>query len=57
MSYQITEKCGVCGSCKVECPQDAIESGTPYTINQENCIQCGVCQLICPEDSITIVND
>jgi NAD-dependent dihydropyrimidine dehydrogenase PreA subunit len=57
MAYKITEKCELCGSCKVECPQAAIESGTPYKINQESCIDCGACEAICPARAIITTND
>lgn len=57
MAYKISEKCELCGSCKVECPQSAIESGTPYKINQESCIECGACEAICPARAIIITND
>jgi NAD-dependent dihydropyrimidine dehydrogenase PreA subunit len=52
MAYKITTKCELCGACKSECPQEAIESGAPYRIDAEGCIDCGACEAVCPAGAI-----
>jgi ferredoxin len=53
MAYKISaEKCVACGSCASECPQNAINPGTPYRIDAEKCIDCGACETGCPEQAI-----
>jgi len=53
MAYKITEKCTACGTCKPECPVEAISEGQPhYKIDPEKCIDCGACASVCPENAI-----
>lgn len=52
MPYIITDQCSECGSCKDQCPVDAIAEGSPYTINQEICSECGACVDTCPIGAI-----
>ena len=53
MSHKITEKCTACGSCKSECPVEAISEGDPiYKIDAEKCIDCGACVPVCPVEAI-----
>lgn len=53
MTHKITDKCTACGSCKPECPVEAISEGDPkYTIDAEKCIDCGACVSVCPSDAI-----
>ena len=55
MAYQITEKCARCGTCKDQCPQEAIsagEAGKPYKIDADLCVDCGACESSCPESAI-----
>ncbi|MFP4013749.1 MAG: DUF362 domain-containing protein [Chitinispirillaceae bacterium] len=52
MAYKITEECLACGSCLPECPVEAIEEGTPYTINASKCTDCGACAESCPVEAI-----
>lgn len=41
MAYLITEKCIACGSCELECPNDAISEGeTYYEIDPSKCCEC-----------------
>ncbi len=51
-SYRITAPCSGCGACLPSCPQNCIETGSPYRIIQENCLHCGNCYEICPENAI-----
>ena len=48
----ITDDCTECGVCAEECPQKAIDEGTPYVIRQENCLHCGRCVEECPAEII-----
>jgi len=50
--YEITEQCIGCGTCKKNCPQNAIEEGLPYGIQQEHCLHCGNCAEHCPVKAI-----
>ncbi|RKY37374.1 MAG: ferredoxin [Candidatus Omnitrophota bacterium] len=52
MAYKINESCVSCGTCEPECPVEAIQSGTPYTIDPEKCINCGACATVCPVNAI-----
>lgn len=51
--FVITHECSQCGICAGECPQKAIDEGTPYVIRQENCLHCGRCIEVCPFAAIT----
>jgi len=48
----ITDACIGCGQCQEVCPEDAIEEGSPYWINESRCLECGMCSEICPEDAV-----
>lgn len=53
MAYVIGDKCVACGTCKDNCPADAISEGDQYSINPDMCVDCGTCADVCPEDAIT----
>ena len=41
MAYLITEECGSCGACEVECPNQAISEGEDiYVIDPDKCTEC-----------------
>lgn len=47
--YEITDTCVMCGSCKQECPVQAINPGqNAYQIDPASCIDCGTCSAVCP---------
>ena len=50
--YFITESCIGCGVCLTECPQQCIEEGEPFRIEQEHCLHCGNCYEHCPAKAI-----
>lgn len=52
VGFQITDACIECGRCRRICPQQCIESGSPYVIRQQNCLHCGLCQEQCPVQAI-----
>ena len=54
MAFKIDpENCTACGTCKDECPVDAISAGdTYYTIDPDVCIDCGACESVCPTEAI-----
>lgn len=52
MAYKITKDCVGCGTCKSECPVEAISSGNPYKIDPEKCVDCGACANVCPVSAI-----
>ncbi|MFA7116843.1 MAG: 4Fe-4S binding protein [Bacteroidales bacterium] len=54
--YQILNNCIRCGKCIPVCPQNCIEKGTPYIINQENCLHCGNCLDVCTVNAILKLN-
>jgi ferredoxin len=45
-------ECQACGTCKDECPQEAISEGDVYYIDPNKCVCCGVCADACPCDAI-----
>ncbi len=58
MAYKITEECVSCGSCELECPNQAISEGdTIYIIDPEQCTECvgsyesSRCAEICPVET------
>lgn len=50
--YFITESCIGCGVCLTKCPQQCIEKGEPFRIEQEHCLHCGNCYEHCPVKAI-----
>ena len=52
MAYKITNACTACGTCRNQCPVEAISEGDIYLINAEECIDCGACASVCPVDAI-----
>ncbi len=50
--YWITDACIGCGSCTEHCPQQCIEAGIPYQIQQEHCLHCGNCHAVCPAHAV-----
>ena len=50
--YFITESCIGCGVCLTKCPQQCIEKGEPFHIEQEHCLHCGNCYEHCPVKAI-----
>lgn len=53
MGYVITDDCTGCGSCKDECPVDAIKEGSEkHEIDPLLCTECGACVEQCPVDAI-----
>ena len=54
MAYVISKTdCQACGTCKDECPQEAIIEGDVYSIDPEKCVECGACADACPCGAIT----
>jgi NAD-dependent dihydropyrimidine dehydrogenase PreA subunit len=53
MAYKISDTCLACGSCLPECPVNAIEEGSPYTIDESKCTGCGACAETCPAEAIS----
>jgi ferredoxin len=58
MAYKITDECVKCGSCELECPNQAISEGdTTYVIDPDKCTECvgyfesSKCAEICPVDA------
>lgn len=52
MAYIITDDCTECGTCIDECPVEAINEGSPYTIDPDLCTDCGACADVCPVEAI-----
>lgn len=50
--FFITDSCITCGKCKKNCPQQCIDKGTPFKIQQEHCVHCGLCFENCPVQAI-----
>ena len=50
--YMITDVCIGCGSCTAVCPQNCIEEGTPFVIDQAHCLHCGNCLTACPAGAV-----
>lgn len=64
MAYKITDDCISCGSCEVECKNNAISEGeTTYLIDPEKCTECvgnfelPKCADICPVNACVIDPD
>ena len=53
MAFVITDACTACGTCKENCPVEAISEGDPiYKIDPDVCVNCGQCVDACPADAI-----
>lgn len=53
MAYKITDKCVKCGTCKDNCPVEAIKEGdATYEIDPDTCVECGACAGSCPVEAI-----
>ncbi|GAF05201.1 4Fe-4S binding protein [Saccharicrinis fermentans] len=50
--YYISDNCHGCGLCVEKCPQNCIDSGTPFEIKQEHCLHCGNCYEVCPKSAV-----
>lgn len=50
--FFITDACIGCGKCRRNCPQQCIDEGKPFFINQEHCLHCGLCFENCPVQAI-----
>jgi len=52
VTHKITDECIMCGTCKEECPAEAINEGDPkYRIDSEKCTDCGTCADVCPVEA------
>ena len=51
--FVIGENCIACGTCASGCPQQCIQSGEPFVIQQKHCLHCGLCYENCPVQAIT----
>ncbi len=52
MAYKISDDCTACGTCKDECPVEAISEGDIYKIDPDVCTDCGACADVCPVEAI-----
>ena len=53
MTYHITDRCIICGTCWEICPTGSIEEFEwYYRINQDTCVQCGACARVCPNAAV-----
>ncbi|ADL11590.1 DUF362 domain-containing protein [Acetohalobium arabaticum] len=52
MAFKVTDECVACETCLDECPEDAIEEGDIYSIDEDECIECGICADECPTEAI-----
>lgn len=50
--FEISASCIGCGKCRKICPQQCIDLGKPYKINQNHCLHCGLCFENCPVKAI-----
>ena len=50
--FVITAACIGCGVCRANCPQQCIQSGSPFAIGQAHCLHCGLCYENCPVQAI-----
>ena len=55
MAYYIGETCIKCGSCREECPGNAIKKKDEvYYIELDKCLECGTCSFVCPVGAVDI---
>ena len=53
MAFVIGPDCVQCGTCKENCPAEAIaEVEGKFTVDPEKCVQCGTCKENCPAKAI-----
>jgi len=54
MAFVIGPDCVQCGTCKENCPAEAIfqNDEDKFVIDAEKCVQCGTCQENCPAKAI-----
>lgn len=52
MPYVITDECVACGTCKEECPSEAIMEGEEKYVITDECSECGTCIDVCPVGAI-----
>jgi len=53
MAFTITDECIACGSCKEECPTQAIkDKAGKFIITHSECIECATCMETCPSGAI-----
>ena len=53
MAFVITDECVFCGTCKEECPGQAIFSSSgKYKIEASSCLECATCLETCPTGAI-----
>lgn len=50
--FRITDQCIACGTCASGCPQQCIEEGAQFRIQEEHCLHCGRCFENCPVQAI-----
>jgi ferredoxin len=53
--FYITKDCIACGTCKPECPVDAISEGPVFEIDPGLCIACGKCAKVCPVNACQVM--
>ena len=53
MAFTITDNCIACGSCKEECPSEAVVAdGLKYSILPDKCSECATCMETCPAGAV-----
>jgi len=58
MAFQIGNDCVQCGTCKENCPAEAIaEAEGKFAIDPEKCVDCGTCAENCPVKTIVHVEE
>ena len=53
MAFVIGNDCVSCGTCKENCPAEAVLEGDgKFEIDPEKCVSCGTCAENCPVKAI-----